>query len=171
LERLLFVLTPCPPHKRGQVVTPVSQRFDLLQAAISDNPAFTLSRVDLDRPAPHYAADTVMLLRQDHPRAELYYLIGGDSLHDLPAWHEPGRLLAACDGLGVMRRPGDAVYLDGLEKEIPGIKQKVCFIDAPLLEISSSEIRQRIADGRPVRYFLQPVVYQLIVERNYYRGD
>jgi nicotinate-nucleotide adenylyltransferase len=171
LERLLFILTPCPPHKLGQVITPVSQRLELLQAAIADDPAFSLSRVDLDRPPPHYAADTVLLLKQVEPQAELIYLIGGDALHDLPTWYEPGRLLAACDGLGVMRRPGDAVDLDSLEEEIPGLKQKVRFIEAPLLEISSSEIRQRLADGRPVRYFLPPAVYRLIIERNYYQSS
>jgi nicotinate-nucleotide adenylyltransferase len=168
LDRLLFVLTPCPPHKLDQPVTPVDHRLELLQAAISDNPAFDLSRVDMDRPAPHFAADTVELLRRVYPQAELIYLVGGDSLHDLPAWREPGRLLAACDALGVMRRPGDAVNLDRLEQAIPGLSAKVRFIDAPLLEISSSEIRQRLAEGRPVRYFLPPAVYRLILERDFY---
>lgn len=170
LEQLLFVLTPYPPHKRGQVIMPVSHRLELLQAAIGDNPAFTLSRVDIDRPPPHYAADTLLLLRKNYPKAEFIYLIGGDSLHDLPKWHEPGRLLAACDALGVMRRPGDTVDLDILEEEIPGVKQKVRFIDAPLLEISSTEIRHRLADGRPVRYFLPPAVYQLILQHHYYHN-
>ncbi len=169
LDRLLFVLTPCPPHKLDQPVTPVDHRLELLQAAIGDNPLFEVSRVDIDRPAPHFAADTVLLLRQAYPQAELIYLVGGDSLHDLPAWREPGRLLAACNALGVMRRPDDAINLARLEQAIPGLSARVRFIDAPLLEISSSEIRQRIADGRPVRYFLPPAVYQLIVERGYYQ--
>lgn len=171
LERLLWVLTPNPPHKRGQPVSPVSPRLELVQAAIGDNPAFELSRVDLDRPGPHYAVDTVLLLQKQFPGADLVYLIGGDSLHDLPTWHCPRELAAACAALGVMRRPGDRIDLARVEEAIPGISAKLEWIDAPLLEISSHEIRQRVAEGRPFRYYLPEKVYQLIVERGLYQQD
>jgi nicotinate-nucleotide adenylyltransferase len=169
LERVLWILTPDPPHKESQPLTTLDHRLDMLTAAIFDNPSFYISRVDIDRPAPHYAVDTVRLLAEALPQDELIYLMGGDSLHDLPTWHEPQQFIEACDGIGVMRRPGDRVTLKSLEKILPGVTQKVRFIDAPLLEISSSDIRFRATEGKPVRYYLPALVYQIIQERKLYR--
>ena len=169
LDRLLWVLTPIPPHKLNQAITNADIRLELVQIAIADNPAFELSRVDLDRPGPHYAVDTVRNLRDQFPGAEMFYLIGGDSLHDLPAWHLPQELVDEVDVLGVMRRPGDAVDLTSLENKLPGITAKTCFIDAPLLEISASQIRKRIREAQPFRYYLPPQVFQLIRDLHLYK--
>jgi nicotinate-nucleotide adenylyltransferase len=162
LDRLLWVLTADPPHKQGHPITPLETRLALVHAAIDDNPCFELSRVDIDRPGPHFSVDTVRLLAREYPNAELYYLIGGDSLHDLPTWHTPQELLREVTALGVMRRPGDHVDLAGLEQAVPGVTEKVRFIDAPLLEISSSQIRARVTAGMPYRYFLPERVYQYV---------
>jgi nicotinate-nucleotide adenylyltransferase len=109
------------------------------------------------------------LLAEACPQDELIYLMGGDSLHDLPAWHTPRQFVEVCDGIGVMRRPGDRVALKNLEKTLPGLTQKVCFIDAPLIEISSSDIRNKVSQGKPVRYYLPASVYQIILERKLYQ--
>jgi nicotinate-nucleotide adenylyltransferase len=171
LDRVLWVLTATPPHKEGWNVRPWEQRYEMLQAALNNNPRFVISRIDIDRPGPYYAVDTVRLLRAASPQDELYYLMGGDSLHDLPVWHDPGGFLAAIDGLGVMRRPGDAIDLSRLEGELPGITHKIRFIDAPLLEISSRQIRQRIVSGHAFRYYLPASVYRMIVENDWYRPE
>ena len=172
LDRLLFVLTADPPHKQGRAITPVEDRLAMLKAALSDNPAFELSTVEIDRPGPHYAVETMKLLREDHPEDELIYLMGGDTLMGLPlVWHLPQEFVAACDFLGVMRRPEDEIDLEELEKSLPGIKEKVLFIDAPLLEIASREIRQRAAEGQPYRYYLPDSVRKVIRERNLYRNQ
>jgi nicotinate-nucleotide adenylyltransferase len=170
LDRLLWVLTPYPPHKQNQSVSSLEQRLALVEAALAPDITFDLSRVEIDRPGPHYAADTIELLKQEYPDADIYYLIGGDSLHDLPTWHEPQRFLGQIAGLGVMRRPGDYINPTVLERALPGIDHKLLMIHAPLMEISSSELRQRIASGKPFRYYLPPAVYDLIVERGYYRS-
>jgi len=162
LDRILWVLTPFPPHKAGQEITPIEHRLDMLLAMITDNPGFELSRVDLDRPPPHYALDTVRLLTSSHLRDEMIYLMGGDSLRDLPTWHRPRDFVMACEAIGVMRRPGDEIDLDALETIIPGLTKKVRYIQAPLIDISSSMIRQRIASGQSYRYFLPPEIYQYI---------
>jgi len=169
LDRLLWVLTPDPPHKQDQSISPLAIRMKLLMAAIGDNPSFELCRVDMDRPGPHYAVDTVKILKEQYPSAEFFYLIGGDSLHDLPTWFQPRRLIELIDGLGVMRRPGDQVDLRNLEQKIPGLSAKICFIEAPLLEISARQIRQRIAAGRAYRYYVPPAVFRLIEELKLYR--
>lgn len=171
LDQVLFVLTPAPPHKAGQTVTPLEQRLSMLQAALGDAPGFRLSRVDIDRSPPHYAVDTVHLLRQQFPTAHLTYLMGGDSLMDLPIWHKPAEFVQECDSIGVMRRPGDRLSLLSLETKLPGVVDKIRFIQVPLLQISSSEIRQRILDGRPVRYFLPTLVYQHILSERLYSSQ
>jgi nicotinate-nucleotide adenylyltransferase len=169
LDRLLWVLTPHPPHKQGRQITPLEHRRVMVELAISNNCRFELSRVEMDRPGPHYALDTVKIIAEQNPSADLVYLMGGDSLHDLPTWHRPADLVAALRFIGVMRRPGDSVNLPALEKIIPGLTPKVRFVDAPLIDIAGHEIRQRAADGRPFRYFLPPAVYDYIVEYNLYR--
>lgn len=169
LTRLLWILTSIPPHKLDQPISSLEDRLAMLKLTLSDEPDFELSRVDMNRPGPHYTLDTLKLLARENPNADLIPLIGGDSLRDLPTWHRPADLIAACHQIGVMRRPGDSIELSALEKQIPGIAAKVRFIDAPLLEIASHEIRQRASEGLPFRYYLLPSVYNYIVEHRLYR--
>lgn len=169
LEKVLWILTPDPPHKEGLYVSPLAHRLDMLLVAISEDPVFQFSRIDIDRPAPHYALDTVRLLAEIYPDYELIYLMGGDSLHDLPAWYEPKSFVNVCDGIGVMRRPGYGVDMEILEKVLPGVSQKVTFIDTPLIAISSSDIRLRVSLGKPIRYFLPAPVLQIIQKRKLYQ--
>ena len=171
LNRVLWVLTPEPPHKLDRAITRVEDRLEMLASAITDNPDFVLSGVEVDRQAPYFAVDTVKFLRQEYPDAQLVYLMGGDSLRDLADWHQPEEFVAACDAIGVMRRPLDEVDLPSLEKEIPGLVDKVRFINAPLMDISGTTIRQRIASGGPFRYYLPLEVYQIIQKRNLYHSE
>ena len=169
LDLVLWVVTDNPPHKRDVHINPIEDRVKLVEKAIQGNEAFQTSRVDIDRPGPHYAIDTVKLLRNQYAAAEMYYLMGGDSLHDLPAWNRPQDFIKVCDGIGVMRRHADQVDLESLEKVLPGITQKVCIVEAPILEISSKQIRQRIMEGMGYRYYLRDAVYQAIAEMGLYR--
>ena len=139
------------------------------RAAISDNPHFKLSRIELDRPGPHSTVDTMRLLADEHPSADLILLIGGNSLRDLPTWHRPADLVSACHEIGVIRRPSNSVDLSGWERQVPGTQAKVRFVDAPLLDISSSNIRRRIREKLPFRYYLSPSVYEYILKNNLYR--
>ena len=166
---LLWVLTPVPPHKLDQPIRPLEHRVEMLKLAISDNPKFELSRIEMDRPGPHYTVDTMRLLADKFPSAELILLIGGDSLRDLPTWHRPADLVAACHEIGVIRRPGDAVDLSEWEGQVPGTQAKVRFVDAPLLDISSRDIRHRIRENLPFRYYLSPPVYEYILKNKLYR--
>lgn len=170
LDRLLWVLTPSPPHKLGLPISNVNQRLALVKAAIAEEPHFELSTVEIDRPAPHYTVETMSLLKRQFSRAQIGYVMGGDSLRELPGiWREPQRLVHMCDFLAVMRRPAAEIDLQSLETQIPGIAAKLQWVNAPLLAISASEIRNRIACGRQYRYFLPPAVYELIEREAYYR--
>ena len=171
LDRVLWVLTPNPPHKPDRRdITPLAIRLEMLNAAIAGNPAFAVSRADIDRPPPHYATGTMKALRIEFPSDTLVYLIGGDSLRDLPTWHEPQEFLAAVDELGVMRRPGARLNLAALETLLPSLHLKLRFVHAPLIEISGTVIRQRAAAGQDFRYYLLPSVYAQVVVHNLYQS-
>lgn len=169
LDKLLWVVTDNPPHKRYVSISPIEDRVKLVEKAITDNEAFLLSRVDIDRPAPHFAIDTVNILKSENPGAQFFYLMGGDSLHDLPTWKRPNDFIEMCDGIGVMRRHADQVDLVSLEQLLPGISKKVMIVDAPILEISSKEIRQRINEGQGYRYYLRDAVFQAVRDLGLYR--
>jgi nicotinate-nucleotide adenylyltransferase len=169
LDRLLWVLTPDPPHKLGRIISPLKHRLAMVKLAIEADLQFELSTVDIDRPPPLYAVDTVRILASQNPGAKLVYLMGGDSLRDLPLWHLPAEFVAACDAIGVMRRPGDAIDLRSLEEKIPGLTDKLRFVEAPLINISAHEIRARVPAGLPFRYFVTPGVYRYIIKNNLYR--
>lgn len=168
LSRVLWVLTSIPPHKLGQEITDLNDRLQMVRLAVKHEPSFELSRADIDRAGPHYTLDTVKLLSTKYPEADLVLLIGGDSLHDLPTWHKPRELIASVQAVGVMRRPGDQIDLGALEGQIRGIGGKLRYIDAPLLEIASHEIRERVRAGLPYRYYLTPEVYRYVVKRRLY---
>jgi nicotinate-nucleotide adenylyltransferase len=168
LDRVLWVITADPPHKQGWPLSPVPDRLDMVLAAIAGQPNFEVSRVDIDRPGPHWAADTVALLKHAHPGVDLVFLMGGDSLRDLPTWGRPRELLANAT-LGVLLRPGAEVDPASLEHELPGITRRVAFVAAPRVALSSHDLRQRVADGQPLDGLTPPGVAALIETRGLYR--
>ena len=169
LTRLLWTVTPDPPHKQDQPITPLEHRLAMVKLAIKDDPSFELSDIELDRPGPHYTVDTIKLVAEQNPNAEIVPVIGGDSLQELPTWHQPKEILYAAHWVGVMRRPGEDANLEELERELPGIRSKVHYVDAPLLEIASREIRSRVATGKPFRYYLPDPVYEYIEQHHLYQ--
>ncbi|HEX2698334.1 MAG TPA: nicotinate-nucleotide adenylyltransferase [Anaerolineales bacterium] len=169
LTRLLWVLAPTPPHKLSQPISSMEDRLAMLKLALKDESSFELSPIEIEREGPHYTLDTLLAFSDQYPGTDLILLLGGDSLHDLPTWHRPSELVAACHQIGVMRRPGDSIDLSALEKKIAGISSKIQFIDAPLLEIASREIRRRASESLPFRYYLPPSVYDYIIEHKLYR--
>ena len=169
LTRLLWTVTPDPPHKQDQTITALEHRLAMVRLAIHADPFFELSEIELNRPGPHYTVDTVKLLAQQNPGAEIVPIIGGDSLNDLPTWHQPKELVYAAHWVGVMRRPGEETDLEALERELPGIRSKIHYVDAPLLDIASREIRERVAAGKPFRYYLTEPVYEYIEQHHLYQ--
>lgn len=162
LEHVLFVPAADPPHKRGRMKTPVEHRLAMLALAISRDARFILSRIDVDRPGPHYSNDMVRVVRQQFPDAELFFVMGGDSLKDLPNWDHPDVLIQLCK-LAVMRRPPhENIYPAMHEDVLPGLQDRVYMVDAPQLEISSTDIADRLRSGRSVRYLMPETVQAYI---------
>ena len=170
LSRLLWMLAPDPPHKLEQPITPLPHRLEMLKRAIVGNPAFEISRLELERPGPHYTIDTVRQLSQLEPYADIVLLLGGDSLRDLPTWRLFADLVAEVYKIGVMRRPGEPFNMPALEQKIPGITEKVVFIDAPLQDLASREIRRRVASGEVYRCYVLPTVCEYIEANHLYGG-
>ncbi len=170
LGEVLWVVTADPPHKQGSPLSPVADRLAMVEAMIAEQPGYIISRVDIDRPGPHWAADTVRLLAGEFPGDELIYLMGGDSLRDLPTWGRPLEFLSYCS-LGVLRRPGDAIDLPALEQKLPGLTAKVAFVEAPPLIISSNEIRRRLQNGETIADLVPEAVTRIIHKRRLYHPD
>lgn len=154
LEKVLWAPAGDPPHKPDDGVSSIEDRVAMVEAAIEADGRFELSRVDLDRQGPHFAADCMEALRVGMPGAEFAYLMGADSLRDLPSWHDPVRFIRGCDLIAVLRRPGAALDLDVISARLPGLVDRVRVLDSPLIEISGSDIRARVRGGRSYRYFV-----------------
>lgn len=168
LNCLYWLITPDPPHKQGAFITPVKHRLKMVERIVNQVSYFMISRLDLDRPAPHYAVDSVELARELHPDSELIYLMGEDSLLDLPDWHRPIQFLAAVDQLAVAPRPGVKARLGEIEPQLPGISQKTVLLHDVMVEISSSVIRNRIRSGAPYRHFLDDKIADYLLEHKLY---
>jgi nicotinate-nucleotide adenylyltransferase len=168
LSRVLFVPAGQPPHKPQKPVTLAQHRAAMVSLAIADNDAFLLSRADLERPGPHYTADLLSILRHECPGAELFFLIGSDSLTQFPAWHHPARIVAQAK-LAVMRRPGWEADVEALKWGVPNIVEQLVWLDAPSIAISGTGIRQRVAAGDPIAGLVPPPVEHYIRKHGLYR--
>ena len=133
LDKMLWVLTPDPPHKQSQMISPAEDRMAMTKRMVECSPSFEFSDIEFRRPGPHYALDTVNALRLENPGSELFYVIGGDSLRDIPTWHKPTEFILACDHILVMQRPGSTPDLTILYKNYPEFKNQAgilgCSVD------------------------------------------
>ncbi len=171
LDIVLFVPAGDPPHKRDRHLSPVEHRLTMVALAIADNSAFYLSRVDADRPGPHYTVDMVRIIRsQFPPEVELYFLMGFDSLADLPNWYKPEELVAMCQLVALTRFDVELDW-DYLESRLPGIRGRVRILDMPELELASHVIQDRVRNGRTIRYQVPPAVETYIYKHGLYRAS
>lgn len=171
LSRVIFLPAGQPPHKLHRVLSPAEVRLEMVDIAIASNPHFESSRVDIDRPGPHYTVDTVGILRdQLGVRAEIFFIVGLDSLLEMGSWREPDRLLRLCWLVGVTRPGYEGVDLARLDPRIRRWASRIIVLPIPELNISSSNLRQRVRDGRPIKYQLPEGVEEYIYAKGVY-GD
>ena len=169
LDLVLFVPVAYPPHKpRGGRVS-IEHRIAMLQAAIYDNDRFMFSRVDVDRPGPHYTVDTIQMIQAQYPSSHLYFLMGTDSLQSFSNWYKPQQIIEQCR-LAVMRRPStQPITLNLHEDVLPGLQNSIDIIEAPAIGISSTRIVERIRSGQTIRYLIPEAVRIYIQEHDLYR--
>lgn len=168
LDKIYWLLTPVSPFKQDQRISPLEARIEMVLAAIEGNSKFYLSRIDIDRPPPHYAADSLELFHAQFPDHSRTYIMGMDSLRSLPTWHEPRRLLSLCASIGVLRRPGTEVNLQAIIHQLPALETMLEWVTAPLVDISASHIRFLARAGGAYRYYVPPAVYEIIRRRQLY---
>jgi nicotinate-nucleotide adenylyltransferase len=170
LARVLFVPTGQPPHKPGKPISPAAHRARMTELAIADNPRFALSCVDVDRPGPSYTADLLALLHAEQgPGSELYFICGMDMLASFLTWHEPARVIAQCCLVAVARPGTPPVDLAALERALPEAQGRIHVLRVPGVDVSSTELRERVAVGRSLRYLVPPAVAAYVAEQRLYR--
>ena len=168
LDRVLWIVAGQSPLKLDRPLSPVEARLAMVQTAIADNPHFVLSRADVDRPPPHYTIVTLQILQKEFPHDEFYFIMGEDSLRDLPRWREPHEIIRRTM-LAVLKRPGNHFDLADIEAKVVGVSSRVVWVPAPQLEIASSDIQRRIREGKSVRYMVTDEVRRVIAERRLYK--
>ena len=168
LDRVIFVPNGSPPIPKHNDVTSPQFRFEMCELAIADNPSFSVSRIEIDRPGPSYTLDTVRLLRANGPQIEkLYFITGADAVMAILAWHRYQELMQECEFIACTR-PG--FPLDQLREGVPPeILAHVTCLPMPGLDISSTELRNRVSQGRSIRYLTPGPVGAYIRRTGLYR--
>jgi nicotinate-nucleotide adenylyltransferase len=171
LDRVIFIPAGEPWMKQGHVSSSAGQRAEMVKLAISSNPDFSLSLSEIERPGPTFTVDTLeQLLGELGYDTQLFLLLGWDSVAEMTAWKAPYRVSKMATVVAFPRpgfsKPEAAV----LERAMPGIAERIIFLEAPYLEISSTGIRKKIADGGSVRYLVPDAVWQYIIESRLYRA-
>jgi nicotinate-nucleotide adenylyltransferase len=167
LDKVLFAPAGVQPLRQNERHTAPEHRARMVELAIAEYPSFELSRLDLDRPGPHYTVDLIALVQQQHPQAALWFIVGEDSLADLLRWHDPARLIALAR-LAVLHRPGHAPDWPTLETALPDLRSCLDWIDHAAIEISATDIRQRVRDGLPIDRLVPKAVADYINAKNLY---
>ena len=168
LDRVWFVVAGAPPHKPGGR-TEVAHRLEMVRIAIAGHSAFAVSDIEAARPGPHYSVETLEAVRRDHPDDDVFFLIGADSLADLPGWRAPTRI-AQLATIVVVNRPGiEQVDATSLPDFGPGA-HPLQAVTIPPVGIASSDLRRRLAEGRSIRYMVPRGVEAYIDAQGLYRS-
>ncbi len=169
LSEMLFVPVGQPWLKTERIITPAQHRLQMLRLALDDRPQFRISEMEIERPGPTYTIDTIKELKDGlNADDELFFILGQDSLMQVPQWHEAQDLVQLCY-LAAAPRPGvKKPDLKALEAEIPGIKQRVMLMKEPKVDITATDIRERVARGLSVRHLVPEPVNRYIKEQKLY---
>jgi nicotinate-nucleotide adenylyltransferase len=170
LIRVFFVPTGQPWLKTNREIAPAVHRVEMVRRAIAGKANFELSTMEVDRPGPSYSVDTVATLQQKlGPAAQIFFLVGWDSLAELPQWQEPARLIKLCRLVAVTRQGLSRPDLKSLESSVPGITRSLVWLDISPMDISSSDIRDRTAQGLSIHGLVPDDVESYIAENRLYR--
>ena len=163
LDRVVFMPSAQPPHKQVQEVTPIEHRLEMVRLAVAGEPRMGVSDLEARSPAPSYTIETIRRLRVELGEDEtIYFIMGADSLTQFFTWKDPEDLLTSCEFV-VVPRPG--VAIEGADDRI---RNKAHILDSPMLDISSSDIRERVRRGESIDHLVPPEVSAYISEKKLY---
>ena len=169
LHRLIFVVASLPPHKEGEVLSDPRLRVRMTRQAVAGNPAFEVSDAELRREGPSFTVDTVRLFRARNPGAEIFFLLGADQLAEFHEWKEPEELAALATLVAVGRNGVSPGSLSPLE--LPsGREVEVRCLNMKRIDLSSTEIRTRVREGRSIQYLVPGAVARTIETQGLYRS-
>jgi nicotinate-nucleotide adenylyltransferase len=167
LDQVWFVVAGTPPHKPARR-TGVHHRLEMARIAVAGHPSFKVSEIETVRPGPHYSVETLATIRDQHPNDDLFFLIGADSLTDLPTWREPARI-AELATIVVVNRPGIEEATTASLPDFGPTAHPLARVSIPPVGIASSEVRRRLSERRSVRYLVPRGVEAYIEAHGLYR--
>ena len=171
LDQVWFLPAAVPPHKQDRVLAAASARIEMLELATAGHETFSVSRYEVDRGGINYSVDTLTHFGAEDPQSELFFLMGSDMLHDLPNWHEPARLCELATPVAVCRSGAGEADFDALvgvasQERIEAMR---CHrVEMPLVGLSSTEVRRRVAAGLSIRYHTPRAVEAYIQAQRLY---
>ena len=166
LDQVLVMPAQTPPHKQGKTISDAQDRVAMARLAIAPDPRLQLSTLDLQSSEPSYSSALLERLKAERPGDELVFIIGADSLRDFPRWHRPDLILEQAQ-LAVANRPGVEID-DAILEGVPGLRERSTIFSSPLIDISSTDIRNRVREGRPITWLVPPEVERYIVRHSLY---
>lgn len=170
LDRVLFVPSGQPVHKRRPDILAAKHRAEMVRLAIASNPFFELSTIEIDRPGPSYTVDTLELLHRRRGAGEYYFITGADAILEILTWKDVARLFELCGFIAVTRPGYSLAALDAvLGKLAPRQKSRIYIHETSGILISSTDIRRRVAQGEPVKYLLPEDVEGYIKSNGLYK--
>ena len=172
LDEVWLMPAATPPHKRQAALASGKQRIEMLELAIAGHSALRVSRLEIDRGGVSYTVDTLRELRDQRPVDELFLLMGGDTLADLPHWREPGVILELAMPLCVQRHGAPPPHYEAIAGLVSAERLeriRELRIEMPIVELSATEIRDRVRDGRSIRYRTPRAVEKYIETQALYK--
>ena len=165
LDKVIFIPSANPPHKHS-VMTSAKHRFNMTLLATCSNPHFEVSSIEMERSGPSYTIDTIKALKTIYGEdTDFYFIIGADCINDLPTWHKIDELLASCKFIAT-KRPSYTLDLTTIQQHFKNFN--ITLLETPELEISSTDIRQRIKKGYSIQYITTEQVQQYIRKEELY---
>ncbi|MFC1966624.1 nicotinate-nucleotide adenylyltransferase [Chloroflexota bacterium] len=169
LAEVLFVPAGKPWLKTDRLISPAEHRLQMVSLAIADKPYFKLATLEIERAGPSYTVDTITELREKlGAGVELFFILGWDSLSHLPQWRDASRIITMCRMAAVPRSGYSLPDLDSLEAGIPGLSERLIILDKPQIDISASDIRERVARNLPVHHLVPEPVGKYIRQHKLY---
>ena len=170
LDRIIFIPNNLAHLINRKEVTSGDIRYQMVKMAISDNPYFTCSRLEIDKPEGIYTYDTIQELKLMYPGDELYLILGGDSIIDIDTWYKAKELLQSCTVLAAVRADDDIAALDKKQRELATrFGADIRLMTFNRIDISSTDIRQRVKTGRSVRYLMPEQCIEFMCIKGLYR--
>jgi len=172
-DKVIFIPSGYPPHKIGQKITEAQHRYLMTVLAVTTNAFFEVNRIEIERQGYSYAFDTVLQLKEKYgPEWEFYFITGADAVLEILTWKNIKRLIEICTFVAATRPGFDLSVLDNKLEQISTIaKDKFLTFEVPALSISSTDIRQKVADGKPIKYLLPESVEQYIYKNDLYKEE